>query len=335
LNRQDAKSAKVNAESVLTQRLNGTETQRVLRMTNRPSVFISYGHKDGMEFVRRLAFALEMYMDVFWDRRLQAGEYPTQLYSEIEHRDYFLFVITPYSLGSEWCEKELSHAEKHGKPISLARVYLGDGTCDPKLTSKYTYGDFTEDFDAGFRRLTAMMLKQPYSSWELLSVASSDVILNYLKAGAIPCIIAKQIAEWVLVRKLWAMVENYIERRKGFTMFYAPPNTPLGMLQLCPPLMEQFARDRDAIGTHLVTETKPILEIFANELMLIHENKHLEAGRIAGDLLDKVKNVLASDAGARREFTELSIIQGWFDFEVSEKLREFINEHSRRSRYLY
>ena len=52
----------------------------------KPSVFISYAHKDGMEFTRRLAFALSMYMDVFWDRRLQAGPYPPQLLKEIEQR---------------------------------------------------------------------------------------------------------------------------------------------------------------------------------------------------------------------------------------------------------
>jgi hypothetical protein len=48
------------------------------------SVFISYAHKDAMDFTRRLAFDLSFFADVFWDRRLQAGKYPPQLKQEIE-----------------------------------------------------------------------------------------------------------------------------------------------------------------------------------------------------------------------------------------------------------
>ncbi len=304
-------------------------------MTDRPSVFISYAHKDGMEFVRRLAFALEMYMDVYWDRRLQAGEYPAQLFSEIEVRDYFIFVMTPYSLGSEWCQKELSYAEKHEKPIALARVYSGEGTTDSELDSKYTYGDFTEDFEVGFRRLTAMILGQAYSSWESASYVETRILLNCLNTGILPCVIAKQIAEWVIINKLWLMISKYIDRRKGWTIFHGVPSTPLGLLRLCPNLLKQFAEQNDGVGMYHITEIQPILETFVSKLMLIHENNHLEAGKIAGDLLDKVKQVLASEAASQVEANELEKIQGWFDFEVAEKLKAFINEHSRRSRYLY
>lgn len=288
-----------------------------------------------MEFVRRLSFALEMYMDVYWDRQLQAGPYPIQLFSEIEKRDYLVFVMTPYSLKSKWCRRELHYAEKDGKPIALARVFSGNGTCDPKLASKYTYGDFTEDFEVGFRRLTSMILGQAYSSWEVSALAETKVLLNCLKSGFLPCIIAKQIAEWVIVRKLWFMISSYIDRRKGWTMFYGHPSTPLGMLQLCPTLEKQFAEQSDGIGLHQITEIQPILQSFVSELMLIHENDHWGAGKIAADLLFKTKNVLESNLIARGEFSELAKIRGWFDFEVAEKLREFINEHSRRSRYLY
>src|SRR5687768_13539037 len=96
-------------------------------------LFISYAHKDGMEFTRRLAFALSMYIDVFWDRKLQTGDFPSQLENEIEVCDFFLFVMTPYSIVSEWCQRELSHAEKHNKGIAMARVYNGADTIDEDL----------------------------------------------------------------------------------------------------------------------------------------------------------------------------------------------------------
>ena len=80
--------------------------------SKKPSVFISYAHKDSMEFTHRLAFALSMYMDVFWDRRLQAGPYPLQLMQEIESRDFFVLIMSPYSLNSEWCEMEREHLWK-------------------------------------------------------------------------------------------------------------------------------------------------------------------------------------------------------------------------------
>src|SRR3954469_22268843 len=99
-----------------------------------------------MDFVRRLGFALSLYMDVYTDRRVQVGEYPTSLYNEIDARDFFLFVMTPYSLAGDWPQKDLAYARSHEKPIALARVYAGEGTSDPRLDSKYLYANFSEDF---------------------------------------------------------------------------------------------------------------------------------------------------------------------------------------------
>ena len=51
------------------------------------SVFISYAHKDAMDFTRRLAFALSLHMDVFWDKEgLRVGPWEEQLLNEIEKR---------------------------------------------------------------------------------------------------------------------------------------------------------------------------------------------------------------------------------------------------------
>jgi hypothetical protein len=154
-----------------------------------------------------------MYMDVYWDRRLQTGEYLPRLLGEIESRDYFVLVMSPYSLREGgWCRKELEHAQKHrASGIALARIYAdcGNSVLEKELEGKYTFGDFTQDFEIGFRRITAMILEQPLSSWEVLPFATDDVLLSCLKKGFVPGLIAKEIAEWVIVDKLWQPVENY------------------------------------------------------------------------------------------------------------------------------
>ncbi len=304
-------------------------------MANRPSVFISYAHKDGMDFVRRLAFALEMYMDVYWDRRLQAGSYPVQLFSEIENRDYFLFVMTPYSLDSKWCRDELNYAEQNGKQIALARVYSGEGTTDSELDSNYTYGDFTEDFDVGFRRLTAMILGQPFSSWELLSLAPTKTLLSYLKYGAIPGLIAKTFIEWVVVAKIWNVLQEYAIKYNLSIIHQGKHFTPSGVLNLCPVLIEEYSQSRNFVGISMVSSAKPIIEKFVSELMLLNDNNHIVAGKLSSELLEETKKFLLQDTTLNRDFKLMATIQGWFDFEVAEKLRVLINDHSRRSKYLY
>ena len=59
----------------------------------RKSAFVSYAHHDGLEFMRRLGFALRFYVDIFGDRDLPPGPFPKYLYQEIEKRDFFLFVM--------------------------------------------------------------------------------------------------------------------------------------------------------------------------------------------------------------------------------------------------
>ena len=54
-------------------------------MNEQKSVFISYAHKDGLDFTRRLSYALSLYMDVFWDRGLSATDYPKELETQIEN----------------------------------------------------------------------------------------------------------------------------------------------------------------------------------------------------------------------------------------------------------
>ena len=303
----------------------------------KPSVFISYAHKDGMEFTRRVAFALSMYSHVFFDLHLQAGDYPSQLYEEIRTRDYFLFIMSPYSLASEWCGRELECAQQYKDDrIMLAKIYPGFG--DKELEEKYTFGDFTEDFEQGFRRLTAMMLGKPYSSWEYIAKESDEQVIESLQEGLIPALIAKRIAEWVLADRLWPHVENYIEKREqesSFHFFKGHPRTPRGILRQCQPIREQFAKFLDQPGVVLINSVIPIVEKYLDDLSNASDTDHQQAGETAFSILTDVFTVLQTSMAANLNATGLASVQKYFYFDVVEKLREFLNEHARRSRFLY
>lgn len=84
---------------------------------DKKSVFISYSNHDALDFTRRLAFGLGLYMDVFWDRRLKAGDFIIQLDDEIEKRDFLLFVMSPFSFESKWCRYEFQRAQELKKVL--------------------------------------------------------------------------------------------------------------------------------------------------------------------------------------------------------------------------
>jgi hypothetical protein len=301
---------------------------------NKPSVFISYAHKDGLEFTRRLAYALGFYMDVFWDRQLQMSEYPKQLYDEIESRDFLILVMSPASIASTWCRDELAYAESHSKGIGLARIYNGDEATDVNLTSKYTYGDFVEDFEQGFRRLTQMMLGQPYSSWEVLPHARDDTLLNYFDRGMVPSLIAKEIAEWIIVDVLWPYVEDYLAEQDA-PIFRGNPRTPVGIRRLCDPLIEQFTYFNNIIGVLLIEETQKITDLFIQNMITLKDENHHAAGKFATEIINTTKELLCNQAEQKIDAKRLMTLQQYFDFNITEKLRELINMHARRSRYLY
>jgi len=82
-------------------------------------VFVSYSRRDG-EFVRRLAEALtdhgkEAWVDVEGIR--DAEVFPAALRAAIERSDGFVFVLSPDSIASAYCEQEVEHALELNKRI--------------------------------------------------------------------------------------------------------------------------------------------------------------------------------------------------------------------------
>ena len=93
-------------------------------------VFISYSRKD-QEFVQRLATALEhlgrgAWVD--WNDIRPADEFMEAIYAAIEAAENFVFVLTPDSVASVVCGREIAHAAAHNK--RLVPVVLHDVDAD-------------------------------------------------------------------------------------------------------------------------------------------------------------------------------------------------------------
>ncbi|MBK9750748.1 MAG: toll/interleukin-1 receptor domain-containing protein [Chloroflexi bacterium] len=312
-------------------------------MTDRKSVFISYAHKDGLDFTRRLSYSLSMYMDVFWDRRLPAANYPRELEAQIEGRDYLLLVMTPFSIVSEWCQRELQHAESHGKGIVLARIFNGDGTTHPQWISKYTFGDFTEDFDAGFRRVSTMMLGQPLSSWEYLAESDDQIVIQSLRHGILPSAISKHIAEWLIVEKLWGYVETIaddFERAKEAKGAHVrirrgQPRTARGVLISLGEVQKRFQElgyrnHVEVIGAMSFTAANAM-----EHLSQTPDDDNKEAGNTAFNLFTQVRGNMVNQSAKVLDADLARYGHEYLEFDLAEKLRELINMYARRSRYLY
>src|SRR5215467_15165125 len=82
-----------------------------------PDLFISYSRKD-KDFVRRLDESLknrgrEAWVD--WEDIRPTEDFMQAIYGAIEGVDTFVFVLTPDSVASVVCGREIAHAAAHNK----------------------------------------------------------------------------------------------------------------------------------------------------------------------------------------------------------------------------
>ena len=119
-------------------------------------IFISYSRKDST-FVRRLhnAFAAEnreAWVD--WEGILPSAEWRQEITTAIEEADAFVFVITPDSVESEVCRRELSIAVEHSKRLIPIVFRVVDDEKMPESLAKLNWinfrhkDDFTKSFNA-------------------------------------------------------------------------------------------------------------------------------------------------------------------------------------------
>ncbi len=82
-------------------------------------IFISYSRKD-LDFAQKIVDALaENDLDTWIDwKSIPKGEdWEQEIYRGIEEADAFLFLVSPDSVTSEMCNKEIAHAVANGKRI--------------------------------------------------------------------------------------------------------------------------------------------------------------------------------------------------------------------------
>jgi WD40 repeat protein len=115
-----------------------------------PDVFVSYSRRDG-EFVHGLVSDLEARGKSVWldtDGIEDAEVFPQAIRTAIEGSDAFVFVITPESAASRFCEQEVEHAlELHKRLVPLLREPVADNAL-PEAVRIRNWIPFTPDVDA-------------------------------------------------------------------------------------------------------------------------------------------------------------------------------------------
>ena len=82
-------------------------------------IFISYSRKD-IDYVRKIVTALEASEFDVWidlDDIPKGEDWEQEIYRNINEAEAFLFMLSPDSVISEMCNKEIAHAVENGKRI--------------------------------------------------------------------------------------------------------------------------------------------------------------------------------------------------------------------------
>jgi len=117
------------------------------------SVFISYAHADSQIANKIKGDLRRNGISVWIDERLKAGDlaWRKQLEIAIREQQNFLFLMTPTSVSSEYCQWELTTAQELNKRI--IPVMLEDGTNAPKSIVDKQYINFANEYDKGLTSL--------------------------------------------------------------------------------------------------------------------------------------------------------------------------------------
>ena len=120
-------------------------------------VFVSYSRRDG-DFVARLTAALDARGKQVWvdTAGIEDTElFPPAIRAAIASSEAFLFVITPESVSSDYCEQEVDYATSLGKRIiPVLRQAVPDAAVPPEIRDR-NWIPFTadEDFESSADRV--------------------------------------------------------------------------------------------------------------------------------------------------------------------------------------
>jgi len=121
------------------------------------SLFISYSRKD-IDLARKLtetlnAQGLDTWID--WEGIPPTRDWWQEIEKGIEEADVFLFLLSPDSIKSEVCNREIEHAAKNGKrliPIVVRDIKADDSPAKLSILN-WIFLRESDDFDTGFNKL--------------------------------------------------------------------------------------------------------------------------------------------------------------------------------------
>ncbi|WP_020533140.1 TIR domain-containing protein [Flexithrix dorotheae] len=145
-------------------------------------VFISYSRKDA-DFARKLNNKLQVYGKTTWfdqESIAEGSDFAKEILKGIESSDNFLFIISPDSIDSEYCEKEVIFASELNKRFIPIIYRKTNESAIPEALKKVQWIDFEgKDFDATFGKLvftldTDREYVQSHTKWQRRSVEWMD-----------------------------------------------------------------------------------------------------------------------------------------------------------------
>jgi formylglycine-generating enzyme required for sulfatase activity len=114
------------------------------RMTD---IFICYDAEHDKTIRDRVVQSLSRHAKTTWihDRDIQKGaDYEREIELGIEQADNFFYLISPHSVASDYCQKELTHARKYNKRIVPLLIAHTPKSEIPKILRELQYVDFTD-----------------------------------------------------------------------------------------------------------------------------------------------------------------------------------------------
>ncbi len=96
-------------------------------MPHEPTVFLSYRRLPSDDLARFIYDKLKARnVDVFFDREaINGGRFAAIIEREIINRDYFLVILAPDTLESEWVQREIATALRHADKVKIIPVTVG------------------------------------------------------------------------------------------------------------------------------------------------------------------------------------------------------------------
>ncbi|MEK8016451.1 MAG: TIR domain-containing protein, partial [Candidatus Parabeggiatoa sp.] len=130
-------------------------------------LFVSYSRKDG-DFVQKLNTRLQEAGKTIWfDQETQqsstnaAVDFEKETFKGIDEADNFVFVASPPSVASPYCQNEVNHAASQGKRVIMLLHRQVDQNTMPEALQVAQRLDFSDtDFEATFVELVRLLERQ-------------------------------------------------------------------------------------------------------------------------------------------------------------------------------